>query len=271
MFPTAAPAIRATFDPRELDSRDATRTQASIGLPDPARAATRFALALCEVEAGMRPAAQLERSCHHSLYEKLEERVRRSGGPTVSVHSLVDVITQQQAQGLVDAVVLLHRGERVAAVTMRLDAAPGHWQVTELQYGRFPEPERANNGPVRAASRPLGGHGSRAGEVTRSARAHCGSTLGGREALKHACTLLRGHQGRCSWWEWHQERVARHEHARRWRHHLNAPAFRLEDYQDYLAQRFPRSYRGQDPSARPAPGRRPAERTQQRGGGGRER
>jgi len=272
MLPTAAPALRATLDPRELDSRDASRAQASTGLPAPSKAAVRFALALCEVEAGMRPAAQLERACHHSLYEKLEERVRRSGGPAVSVHSLVDVITQEQSQGLVDAVVLLHRGQRVAAVTMRLDAAPGHWQVTELQYGRFPEPERVNESPTLDASRPLGGHGSRAEEVVaRSARARCGSTLGGREALRHACTLPRGHQGQCSWWEWHREQVARHEHARRWRRHLSPPPFRLEDYRDFLAQRFPGSYRGQGPSARPAPARRPPERALQRGGGGHER
>ena len=151
MLATAPPALRAEFTPRELDTRDAMRAAASAGLPSPAWAARRFAMALCEVEAGLRPAAQLERACHHTLFQTLEQRVRRSGGPAVSTHSLVDVITQEQLPGLVDAVVLVRRGPRVAAVTMRLDAAPGHWQVTELQYGRTPEWERALTSPSRAA------------------------------------------------------------------------------------------------------------------------
>jgi hypothetical protein len=71
----------------------------------------------------------------------------------------------------------------------------------------------------------------------------CNFTLGGREALNHACTLARGHQGRCSWWDWHQEQVARHEHARRWRGYLTPPAFRQEDYQDFLANRLSRARR----------------------------
>jgi hypothetical protein len=268
MLPTVAPALRAMFEPHELDTRDASRPHARAGLPAPSRAAVKFAVALCEVEAGMRPTAQLECSCHHTLYEKLAERMRRSGGPAVTAHSLVDVITQEQTPGLVDAVVLLRRGQRVAAVTMRLDAAPGHWQVTELQYGRFPERERASDVPARVASRAAGGRVGRRGEVAeRSGQARCGSTLGGREALKHACTLTRGHEGRCSWWEWHQEQVACHEHARRWRHHLTPPPFRLEDYRDFLDQRFPRTYQRQDQPARPARDVRPHERSQQRGGG----
>jgi hypothetical protein len=267
MFPIAAPAVRATFEPHELDTRDAARPHARAELLAPSRAAVKFAVALCEVEAGMRPAAQLEQSCHHTLYEKLAERMRRSGGPAVTAHSLVDVITQEQTPGLVDAVVLLRRGQRVAAVTMRLDAPPGHWQVTELQYGRFPERERASHLPAPAISRAPAGRVGRHGETERSGQARCGSTLGGREALKHACTLARGHEGRCSWWGWHQERVARYEHDRRWRNHLSPPPFRLTDYRDFLAQRFPRTYQRQDQPTRPARDVRPHERSPQQGGG----
>jgi hypothetical protein len=272
MLPTAAPALRANFEPTEFDARDQVRAhRARAGLPAPARAAARFAVALCEVEAGMRPAGQLERACHHTLYEKLAERVRRSGGPAVTAHSLVDVVTQEQTAGLVDAVVLLRRGQRVDAVTMRLDAAPGHWQVTELQYGRFPERDGASGLPAQATSRTSDGSTSRHGHLTaRGAAARCGSTLGGREALKHACDLPRGHEGRCSWWEWHQERVARHEHARRWRQHRSPPPFRLADYQDFLAERLAHApHRGH--AARQAPAVRPPERSQQRGSGGHER
>jgi Family of unknown function (DUF6459) len=273
MLPTAAPALRANFEPTEFDARDQTRAHhARAGLPAPAGAAARFAVALCEVEAGMRPAGQLERACHHTLYEKLAERVWRSGGPAVTAHSLVDVITQEQTPGLVDAVVLLRRGQRVDAVTMRLDAAPGHWQITELQYGRFPERDGASSPPAPSTSRAPERRASRHGEATaRSAQARCGSTLGGREALKHACDLPHGHEGRCSWWEWHQERVARHAHAPRWRHHLSPPPFRLADYQDFLADRLAHARHHPGQVARPVPAVRPPERSQQRGGDGHER
>jgi hypothetical protein len=272
MLPTAAPALRAKFEPTELDSRDQARAHARDGLPAPTGAAARFAVALCEVEAGMRPAAQLERACHHTLYDTLAERVRRSGDPAVTAHSLVDVITQEQTPGLVDAVVLLRRGQRVAAVTMRLDAAPGHWQVTELQYGRFPERDGASGPPAPATNRARDRSASRHDEsASRNAVARCGSTLGGREALKHPCTLARGHEGRCSWWEWHQERIARHEHACRWRHHLSLPPFRLADYQDFLADRLAHTRHHPGHAGRPAPAVRPPERSQQRGGDGHER
>jgi Family of unknown function (DUF6459) len=269
MLPTAAPALRANFEPSELDARDQTRAhRARAGLPAPTGAAARFAVALCEVEAGMRPAGQLERACHHTLYEKLAERMRRSGGPAVTAHSLVDVVTQEQTPGLVDAVVLLRRGQRVDAVTMRLDAAPGHWQVTELQYGRFPERDGASRLRAPSTSRAPERSASRHGEATaRSAQARCGSTLGGREALMHACDLSRGHEGRCSWWEWHQERVARHEHTRRWRHHPSPPPFRFADYRDFLAERLAQTRHHPGHAVRQEPAMRLPERSQQRAGG----
>jgi Family of unknown function (DUF6459) len=272
MLPTAAPALRASFEPTELDARDQARAHTHGRLPDPATAAARFAVALCEVEAGMRPAGQLERACHHTLYEKLAEQMRRSGGPAVTAHSLVDVVTQEQTPGLVDAVVLLHRGPRVAAVTMRLDAAPGHWQVIELQYGSFPERDGASSPPAPATSRAPERSASRNGEAAaRSAQARCGSTLGGREALMHPCTLARGHEGHCSWWEWHLERVARHEHTRRWRHHPSPPPFLLADYEGFLADRLAHARHRSGDARRHAPAVRSLERSQQRGGGGPER
>jgi Family of unknown function (DUF6459) len=89
---------------------------------------------ICEVEAGHRPITQLEQVCHHSLYQALLVRVRRSGGPVVTSHSLVDVHLQEQVPGLVHGVVLVRHGDRVAAIALELDAAPGHWQLVELQY-----------------------------------------------------------------------------------------------------------------------------------------
>jgi hypothetical protein len=96
--------------------------------------AARIAVAVCEVEAGMRPFGQLERACHPSLHASLAARVARGSGPMVTATSLRRVVTQEHTPGLAEAVVLVRRGGRVAAIAMRLDAAPGFWQVVELQY-----------------------------------------------------------------------------------------------------------------------------------------
>jgi len=52
----------------------------------------------------------------------------------VTTQSLVRVVLQESTPGLVDAVVLVRRSSRIAAITMRLGAAPGYWEVVELQY-----------------------------------------------------------------------------------------------------------------------------------------
>jgi hypothetical protein len=134
MLPTIAPALRAQFRSAEANHRDHQRAHARAELADPQVAAARIALAICEVEAGHRPITQLERVCHHSLYQTLLARVRRSGGPAVTSRSLVDVHVQEQVPGLVHGVVLVHRGDRVAAIALEMDGAPGHWQLVELQY-----------------------------------------------------------------------------------------------------------------------------------------
>jgi len=134
MLPTPALPITARIDRYEAAARDDARAQARATLPAPGQAAARVALAVCEVEAGMRPYGQLERLCHRSLHASLAGRVRRGGGPAVTATSLRRVVTQEHTPGLAEAVVLVRRGPRLAAIALRLDAAPGHWQVVELQY-----------------------------------------------------------------------------------------------------------------------------------------
>ena len=134
MLPYAAAAIRAQVDPYEQIERDTLRAQARRRLDSPAPAGARIALALCEVEAGMRSPLQLERLCHLTIWSKLAERLRRSGGPAVTARSLVRVIAQEHTPGLAEVTVLINRGGRVVPVAMRLDGAKGHWELLELQY-----------------------------------------------------------------------------------------------------------------------------------------
>jgi hypothetical protein len=134
MLPYATPPIAAQLDPYEERERDTLRTNARQRLGSPTHAGARIALAICEVEAGLRSPLQLEQRCHLSLWPKLSARLRRSGGPAVPVGSLVRVIAQEHTPGLAEVLVLVRRGGRVVPVAMRLDGAKGHWELIELQY-----------------------------------------------------------------------------------------------------------------------------------------
>jgi hypothetical protein len=134
MLPYATPAITAQVDPYEERERDTLRTAARRQLGSPARAGARIALAICEVEAGLRSPLQLEQRCHLTLWPKLSARLRRSGGPAVPVGSLVRVVAQEHVPGLAEVAVLVRRAGRVVPVAMRLDGAKGRWELVELQY-----------------------------------------------------------------------------------------------------------------------------------------
>jgi hypothetical protein len=134
MLPYATPAITAQLDPYEERERDTLRTPARRQLGSPARAGARIALAICEVEAGLRSPLQLERLCHLTIWPKLSQRLRRSRGPAVPVGSLVRVVAQEHTPGLAEVLVLVRRDGRVVSVAMRLDGAKGRWELIELQY-----------------------------------------------------------------------------------------------------------------------------------------
>jgi hypothetical protein len=134
MLPYATPAITAQLDIWEERERDTLRTPARRQLGSPARAGAQIALAICEVEAGLRSPLQLEQHCHLTLWPKLSVRLQRSGGPAVPVGSLVRVVTQEHIPGLADVTVLVRRGGRVVPVAMRLDGAKDRWELVELQY-----------------------------------------------------------------------------------------------------------------------------------------
>jgi hypothetical protein len=91
-------------------------------------------LAICEVEAGLRSASQLERICHPSLWEAVADRVQRTGGPPVSGSSVLRVQVQEDTAGLVDAVAVVRRGQRITFIVLRLEAVAGRWELIELLY-----------------------------------------------------------------------------------------------------------------------------------------
>ena len=121
---------------REPSERDlaAARRRARPQLPSPVAVTRDVAMALLEVEAGCRSAAQIERICSPELWVRLEHRIGRRGGPLPSGRSAISVRCQENRPGVADTVVVVRRGERMLPVAMRLDAAAGRWTVTELRW-----------------------------------------------------------------------------------------------------------------------------------------
>jgi hypothetical protein len=129
-----ATPLRAQLSDQDLTLRERHRPAARRDLPAPTAAARTIALAICEVEAGLRSASQLQRVCHHSLWQAVADRVQRAGGPPVSAASVLRVQVQELTPGLVDAVAVVRRGQRAAFVALRLEAVPGRWELIELLY-----------------------------------------------------------------------------------------------------------------------------------------
>jgi Family of unknown function (DUF6459) len=123
---------------RDPTDRDlwAARRRARANLPSPAAVSRDIALALLEVEAGCRSATQLERIFSSELWQALEHRIGRRGGPLPSGRSLISVHCQEDAPGLADTVAVIWKGELVRPVALRLDASRGRWVVTELRWWR---------------------------------------------------------------------------------------------------------------------------------------
>jgi hypothetical protein len=123
---------------RDAAERDlwVARRLARMNLPSPVAVTRDIALGLLEVEAGCRSAAQLERIFSPRLWEELEHRIGRRGGPLPSGRSLISVRCQEHKPGLADTVAVVRRGELVRPVALRLDACGGRWTVTELRWWR---------------------------------------------------------------------------------------------------------------------------------------
>jgi hypothetical protein len=122
-------------DPKERELRVARR-RARAKLPSPAAVTRDIALALLEVEAGCRSAAQLERVVSPQLWETLERCIGRRGGPLPSGRSVMSVHCQENTPGLADTMAVVRKGDLVRPIALRLDAGGGRWVVTELRWWR---------------------------------------------------------------------------------------------------------------------------------------
>jgi hypothetical protein len=122
-------------DPSEREVAVARR-RARANLPSPVAVTRDVAMALLEVEAGCRSAAQLERIFSPELWEAIEHRIGRRGGPLPSGRALITVHCQEDTPGLADMVAVVRKGDLVRPIAIRLDAGGGRWAVTELRWWR---------------------------------------------------------------------------------------------------------------------------------------
>jgi hypothetical protein len=124
-----ATLLCAQLTDHELTLRRQARTDARHTLPNPAATARALALAICEIEAGLRSASQLEQNCHPSLWAAVANRIQRAGEPPVSAASVLRVQVQELAPGLVDAVAVTRRRQRAVFISLRLEAMPRRWEL----------------------------------------------------------------------------------------------------------------------------------------------
>jgi hypothetical protein len=133
---TGAPTAPLTAPPTAPSGELRVVRRARAKLPSPAAVTRDIALALLEVEAGCRSAAQLERVVSPQLWEVLERCIGRRGGPLPSGRSVMSVHCQEHTPGVADTMAVVRKGELVRPIALRLDAGGGRWVVTELRWWR---------------------------------------------------------------------------------------------------------------------------------------
>jgi hypothetical protein len=145
--------ITATLDDVERGWRQIQRPRRHQALPAPAPAALAAAVTVLEVRAGLRPPHQLERLSHYTLWPAWAHLAQRPADrPVPIVPRPLSVTLREVAPGLVDATVVIDFCGRPHALGLRLDGAPGFWQLLELDY-----PAELEAPDLHSADRPRSG------------------------------------------------------------------------------------------------------------------
>ncbi|MBC8092086.1 MAG: 3-hydroxyacyl-CoA dehydrogenase [Pseudonocardia sp.] len=118
-----------------------TAATATADLPSPASIAARLAESIFEVLAGRRSLQQLMPHTSDTVYAQLTIGVYRAGrrprhlpGPLVATaHGRPVVVLDEPADGVVEAAVVIRRGDRARAVALRLEGLDGRWRCTALE------------------------------------------------------------------------------------------------------------------------------------------
>ena len=127
LVPDLSPAV-----PTDEDERP--RTPADL-LPPARLVAHALVQGLLEVLAGVRPLSQLQRSTTPELFAQLELAVHagpRSTGARPLTGAVRSLHVQEHPEGVAEVCATVRRGQRMAAVALRLEGLSGRWTCTEL-------------------------------------------------------------------------------------------------------------------------------------------
>jgi len=129
-----APLLRLVPDLSQDEGPTRARTPASA-LPSAHPVARALVQGLLEVLAGVRPLAQLRRGTSLELYAELEQVLLdrpRVAGPRPGTGAVRSLHVQQRPDGVAEVCATVHRGQRTAALALRLEGRDGRWCLTEL-------------------------------------------------------------------------------------------------------------------------------------------
>ncbi|MDP3712100.1 MAG: Rv3235 family protein [Mycobacteriales bacterium] len=139
--PAGRPADKAVEDDEEdgleADEREHERRRRTPveALPPARRFAHAMLQRLVEVDAGVRPLAQLERDLTLEAFEGLTARYAgsaRTPGPRPTAAAVRSVHVQARPEGVAEVCGTVLRGARPIAVALRLEGRDGVWRCTDL-------------------------------------------------------------------------------------------------------------------------------------------
>lgn len=97
-------------------------------LPELTSWATKFAIGVLEIWAGKRPATQLARWCHASVYTELSNSI----GYQRELGKLRKIYIQEPLDGLCESTATIRFNERLRCMTMRFEGVDRKWLCTSL-------------------------------------------------------------------------------------------------------------------------------------------
>lgn len=103
-------------------------------LPPPGPRARQLVRAVLEVLAGDRPARHLSRVTASDVLEQVEEAIRTSRKRPWA-HTIRSLHLAEPNPGVVEVTAVVDRGQRCAAIGMRLAGLDGRWIITEIALG----------------------------------------------------------------------------------------------------------------------------------------
>jgi hypothetical protein len=107
----------------------------TAALPPARPVALALVQGLLEVLAGVRPVGQLQRGTTPELYAQLEQAVHsrpRETGTRPGTGAVRSLHVQEREDGVAEVCATVRRGQRMAAIALRLEGLGGRWTCTEL-------------------------------------------------------------------------------------------------------------------------------------------